>query len=160
MLIRPASEDDADAVWAIIGPVIRAGETYTIDPNIGQEAAVARWLGKDRETFVAVEAGKLVGTYYIRRNQEGGGDHVANCGYMTAQAQTGRGVARLMCAHSMDHAKARGFQAMVFNFVVSTNERAVRLWQSMGFEITGRVPGAFRHPSLGYADALIMFRSL
>jgi len=160
MLIRLAIQDDADAIWAIIGPTIRAGETYTIDPGITEEAAKARWLGSDRETFVAVEDGKIVGTYYIRPNQEGGGSHVANCGYMTGQGHTGRGVARRMCAHSMDHARARGFRAMVFNFVVSSNERAVRLWQSLGFEIVGRVPGAFRHPSLGYVDALVMFRTL
>lgn len=160
MLIRPAIQEDADAIWAIIGPTIRAGETYTIDPSITEEAAKARWLGSDRETFVAVEDGKIVGTYYIRPNQEGGGSHVANCGYMTAQAEAGRGVARRMCEHSMDHARARGFRAMVFNFVVSSNERAARLWRSLGFRIVGRVPGAFRHPSLGDVDALIMFRTL
>lgn len=160
MLIRPAIQDDADAIWAIIGPTIRAGETYTIDPSINEEAAKARWLGSDRETFVAVEDGKIVGTYYIRPNQEGGGSHVANCGYMTAQAEAGRGVARRMCEHSMDHARARGFRAMVFNFVVSSNERAVRLWQSLGFDIVGRVPGAFKHPSQGHVDALVMFRTL
>jgi ribosomal protein S18 acetylase RimI-like enzyme len=160
MLIRPATQDDADAIWAIIGPIIRAGETYTIDPNITPEAATARWLGADRETFAAVEDGTVVGTYYIRRNQEGGGAHVANCGYMTAQGHTGRGVARRMCEHSMKHARARGFAAMQFNFVVSTNERAVQLWQSLGFGIVGRLPGAFRHPSLGDVDALVMFRAL
>jgi L-amino acid N-acyltransferase YncA len=160
MLIRPATQDDADAIWSIIGPVIRAGETYTIDPDITEEAAKARWLGRDRETFVAVEDGRIVGTYYIRPNQEGGGRHVANCGYMTAAAQTGKGVARRMCEHSMDQARARGFRAMQFNFVVSSNERAVRLWQSLGFAIVGRMPGVFHHPSLGDVDALVMHRTL
>ncbi len=160
MLIRPATTDDASAIWAIIGPVIRAGETYTIDPDITEEAAVTRWLGPDRETFVALDGGRVVGTYYIRRNQEGGGSHVANCGYMTAQGQTGRGIARRMCEHSMAHARMRGFAAMQFNFVIASNERAVRLWQSLGFTIVGRVPGAFRHPALGDVDALIMFRVL
>jgi ribosomal protein S18 acetylase RimI-like enzyme len=160
MLIRPATQDDAGAIWAIIGPTIRAGETYTIDPGITEDAAIARWLGSDRETFVAVEDGAVVGTYYIRPNQEGGGAHVANCGYMTAQGRTGRGVARRMCEHSMEHARARGFRAMQFNFVVASNERAVRLWQSLGFGIVGRLPGAFHHPSLGYVDALVMFRTL
>jgi ribosomal protein S18 acetylase RimI-like enzyme len=160
MLIRPATHDDAAAIWAIIGPTIRAGETYTIAPDISEEAAIARWLGKDRETFVAIEDGKIVGTYYIRPNQEGGGRHVANCGYMTAQAEAGRGVARRMCEHSMEHARTRGFCAMQFNFVVSSNERAVRLWKSLGFEIVGRLPGAFRHPSLGDVAALVMFRTL
>lgn len=160
MLIRPATRDDVVAIWAIIGPTIRAGETYAIDPAITEEAAIARWLGPDRETFVAEQDGQVVGTYYIRANQEGGGAHVANCGYMTAQAQAGRGVARRMCAHSMDHARARGFRTMQFNFLVSTNERAVRLWQSLGFGIVGRLPGAFRHPVHGDVDALVMYRTL
>jgi len=79
---------------------------------------------------------------------------------MTAVSATGRGVARAMCAHSLDRARERGFRAMQFNFVISTNQRAVRLWQSFGFEIVGRLPGAFQHPTLGYVDAFIMYRDL
>ena len=160
MHIRPATRNDASAIWAIIGPTIRAGETYTIEPGIPEEAALDRWLGNDRETFVALDSDQIVGTYYLRPNQQGGGNHVANCGYMTLQAAGGRGIARLMCAHSMDAARERGFRAMQFNFVVSTNERAVVLWQSLGFDIVGRLPGAFRHPTLGYVDAFVMFRNL
>jgi ribosomal protein S18 acetylase RimI-like enzyme len=102
----------------------------------------------------------VLGTYFLRANQKGGGSHVANCGYITAARATGRGVARAMCAHSLDHARARGFQAMQFNFVVVTNERAVRLWQSFGFETVGRLPRVFRHPTLGLVDALVMHRVL
>lgn len=122
--------------------------------------ALAYWMGADRETFVAVDSADIIGTYYLRRNQAGGGDHVANCGYMTAPAATGRGVARRMCEHSLDYARSRGFRAMQFNFVVSTNERAIRLWTSLGFDIVGRLPLAFHHPSRGYVDAFVMFRAL
>jgi len=85
---------------------------------------------------------------------------VANCGYITDPAVAGKGVARRMAEHSIELARSQGFRAMQFNFVVSTNERAVRLWQSLGFEIVGRLPLAFRHPSLGYVDALVMFQAL
>jgi ribosomal protein S18 acetylase RimI-like enzyme len=122
--------------------------------------ALAYWLGADKETFVAEEDGLIVGTYYLRPNQAGGGAHVCNCGYMTSATATGRGIARMMCKHSLDHARARGYRAMQFNFVVSTNERAVRLWESLGFDIVGRLPLAFRHPTRGYVDAFVMFRSL
>jgi ribosomal protein S18 acetylase RimI-like enzyme len=118
------------------------------------------WTGPDRETFVAEEDGDILGTYYIRANQLGGGSHVANCGYMTHAAAEGRGIAKRMCEHSLAHARQRGFRAMQFNFVVSTNERAVRLWQSLGFEIVGRLPLAFGRPSGNYVDAFVMFRSL
>lgn len=158
--IRPATADDAADIWRIIGPTIRAGETYALPRDMSEADALAYWLGADRETFVAEADGRIVGAYYIRTNQQGGGAHVCNCGYMTDAAAAGRGVARAMCAHSLDHARVRGYRAMQFNFVVSTNDRAVRLWQSLGFEIVGRLPGAFEHPSKGYVDALVLSRTL
>lgn len=160
MEIRAARPDDAPAIWAIIEPVIRAGETYTLPRDMTQAAAMAYWTGPDRETFVAEENGRLFGTYFLRANQQGGGAHVANCGYITAVDATGRGIARMMCMHSLERTRARRFRAMQYNFVVSTNERAVRLWQSLGFEIVGTLPRAFAHPNLGDVDALVMFKTL
>ncbi len=158
--IRPATARDAAAIWRIIGPTIRAGETYALPQDLSEQAALDYWLGTDRETFVAEAGGDCLGTYYIRPNQPGRGAHVCNCGYMTAPEATGRGVARAMCAHSLDHARSAGFRAMQFNFVVGTNDRAIRLWQSMGFETVGRLPGAFDHPTLGWVDAVILYRRL
>ena len=122
--------------------------------------ALAHWMAADKETFVDEEDGLVLGTYYIRSNQPGGGAHVCNCGYVTSAAASGRGIARRMCEHSLNHARSRGYRAMQFNFVVSTNERAVRLWQSLGFAIVGRLPLAFSHPTQGYVDALVMYQSL
>ena len=160
LVIRPAEAGDRAAIWAIVGPGIGAGETYTLDRDMGEAEALAYWFGADKAVFVAEEAGIVLGTYYLRANQGGGGAHVANCGYMTGAAATGRGVARAMALHSFDEAKARGFRAMQFNFVVASNARAVGLWQSLGFAIVGRLPGAFEHPGLGFVDALVMFRAL
>jgi ribosomal protein S18 acetylase RimI-like enzyme len=160
MLIRPAASGDRNAIWAIMEPIIRAGETYTLPRHMDKESALAYWLSPEREVFVAEDHGEIVGTYCLQANQKGGGAHVANCGYMTAVASMGRGVARAMCAHSLDRARERGFRSMQFNFVISTNDRAVRLWQTFGFEIVGRLPKAFLHPTQGYVDAYIMFRNL
>lgn len=160
MLIRPATSDDAAAIWGIIEPTIRAGETYALDRGMRESEAIDYWFATDKEVFVAEADGTILGTYYLRANQAGGGAHVANAGYMTGVAATGRGVARAMGLHSLDHAAARGFRAMQFNFVVSSNERAVRLWQSLGFDIVGRLAGAFEHPVLGFVDALVMYRVL
>jgi ribosomal protein S18 acetylase RimI-like enzyme len=153
-------KDDETAIWSIIEPTIRAGETYALSREMTKADALLYWMGSDRETFVAEEDGRILGTYYLRSNQAGGGSHVANCGYMTDAAATGRGVARRMCEHSLAYARSRGYRAMQFNFVVSTNERAVRLWQLFDFKIVGRLPLAFNHPSHGYVDALVMFRPL
>jgi L-amino acid N-acyltransferase YncA len=160
LVIRAATADDADAIWAVMQPIIRAGETYTQPRDMDKQSALAFWLHKEHEVFVAEEDGKILGTYFLRANQKGGGGHVANCGYMTDVAATGRGVARAMCEHSLERARARGFRAMQFNFVVSCNERAVRLWQSFGFATVGTLPGAFCHPQLGYVDAYVMYRAL
>ena len=160
MLIRAAGPDDAPAIWSIIEPVIRAGETYTLDRDMTREEALAYWLAADKETFVAEQDGTVLGTYYIRPNQAGGGRHVCNCGFMTGGTATGRGVARQMGEHALAHARSRGYRGMQFNFVVSTNERAVRLWHFLGFEVVGRLPSAFNHPAEGYVDALVMFQAL
>lgn len=160
LIVRPGGATDADAIWAILEPTIRAGETYTVSRDMTREQALAYWLSPEHQVFVAEDGGDIVGTYYLKVNQKGGGAHVANCGYMTAQRAWGRGVARAMCSHSLEHAKAQGFRAMQFNFVVSSNERAVKLWQSFGFEIVGRLPRAFLHPRAGYVDALVMYREL
>lgn len=159
-MIRPATPNDLDAVWAIIEPVIRAGETLALPCGLSRDEALAIWTSQDRTLRVLEDEGEVLGVFYVRANQPGGGAHVANAGYVTATHATGRGVARRMCAASLDLARELGFCAMQFNFVVSTNVCAVALWQSMGFDIVGRLPGAFCHPSLGYVDALVMFREL
>jgi L-amino acid N-acyltransferase YncA len=158
--IRPATAADDDSIWAILEPTFRAGETYPIPRDISRKDALAYWRTPGHTVFVAEDGGRVVGTYYLRANNRGGGAHVANCGYMTAQGATGRGVARAMCAHSLEHARAQGFRAMQFNFVIASNARAVRLWQACGFAIVGTLPEAFAHPSEGFVDAHVMFRLL
>jgi len=163
MIIRPAVGGDEAAIGRIITPVIRAGETYALPTNWTEAEALAYWGSPGHTVFVAVDDdGAVVGTYYIRPNQRagGGGDHVANCAFMTAASATGRGVATAMCTHALQYAAAAGYRAMQFNFVVSTNARAVALWGRFGFDIVGRLPGAFRHPTLGRVDALVMYRTL
>ncbi len=158
--IRLATVDDADDIWCILEPVLRAGDTYTLPRDIGRAEALAYWFADGNQVFVAEEDGDVVGTYYLRANQRGGGSHVCNCGYMTAAHATGRGIARTMCLHSKEQARQSGFRAMQFNFVVGTNERAVKLWHSLVFEIVGRLPLAFQHPTRGFVDAFVMFAAL
>ncbi len=158
--LRPADERDHPALWAMLEPVFRAGDTYAVNPGIGRDAALEMWCGGTHRAFVAEAEGQALGSYYICPNQGGGGAHVCNCGFVTAAAAQGRGVARAMLAHALDTARAMGFAAMQFNFVVETNSRALKLWLDHGFEVVGRLPGAFRHPAKGEVDALVMYRRL
>jgi ribosomal protein S18 acetylase RimI-like enzyme len=158
--MRAAQPDDAPAIWSILQPVFRAGETYALARDIGQAQALGYWCGHGHEAFVAEEQTTILGSYFLCANQHGGGAHVANCGYVTAAAAQGRGIARLMLEDSLTRARQRGYRAMQFNFVVSSNERALKTWQAYGFEVVGRLPLAFEHPRLGFIDALVMYRNL
>jgi len=160
LVVRPAADSDREAIWAVLEPMIRAGETYPLPRDMSKDKALAWWFSPEKEPFVWEENGAVLGTYFLKANQQGGGAHVANCGYVTSVAAQGRGIARAMCLHSLERAKERGFRAMQFNFVVSSNTRAVKLWSSLGFETVGRLPLVFKHPTLGYVDALVMVRQL
>lgn len=158
--IRLATEADHDAIWEIFYDVISAGDAFAFDPEMSRQDALAFWCGVGKQTYVAEQNGQLCGSYYLKPNQQGGGAHVANAGYMVSSVARGQHVGRLMAEHSLTEARRLGFRAMQFNFVVSTNTPAIHLWQQLGFKIVGTLPGAFRHPSKGYVGVYIMFRSL
>jgi ribosomal protein S18 acetylase RimI-like enzyme len=159
--IRPLHDPDWPAAWAIIEPVFRAGETYGVAPDITEDAAYRKWVTEARNSYVAIdEAAGVVGTYFLKPNYGGPGSHVANCGYIVAEGARGQGLATAMCRHSQRAAVAAGFRAMQYNFVVATNEPAIRVWQREGFHIAGTLPGAFNHPRHGLVDAYVMFRTL
>lgn len=160
MEIREATPEDFDAIWEIFHEIVSAGETYAYDPETTKDQAYHLWMEMPQKTFVAEDEGKIVGTYYIKKNQPGLGSHVCNCGYMTAGAARGKGVATQMCLHSQEIARQMGFKAMQFNLVVASNEGAVRLWQKLGFQIVGRLPKAFNHRRLGLVDAFVMYKWL
>lgn len=158
--VRPATEADQDAIWSILKPVYRAGETYCVPRDITRDEALADWYARPFSAFVAEHRGRIVGTSHIGPNRPAGGSHVANASFATHAEARGKGVARALAEHAKSWAQSNGFSAMQFNFVVSTNEDAVHLWQKTGFQIAGRLPGAFMHPARGMVDALVMYSTL
>jgi L-amino acid N-acyltransferase YncA len=161
MKIRQATDTDRDAVWNIFHEVVADGDTYALDPNISREDALAYWFAPGTHTFVAEQSGiGIAGTYILRPNQSGGGAHVANAGFMVSTSARGRGIGRAMAEHCLSEAFRLGFRAMQFNYVISTNTSAIRIWQDLGFEIVGTLPDAFCHPRKGYVDVHVMYRSL
>lgn len=159
--IRPATPADWSGIWAVLEPMIREGETYPLDRDLDERAAFDYWNARDKSVFVAIDVGeKIVGTYTLRPNSTGPAAHVANAGYAVRPDQRGKGIAQALCRHSLATAREQGYRAMQYNLVIATNERAVRLWQYMGFAIVGALPGAFRHPSAGFVDAYVMYQQL
>src|SRR6478735_594420 len=160
LAIRPAAFADQAAVWQILEPAIRAGETLALDQDLTRAGALDYWFSARHEVFVAEQEGTVVGTYLLRANEAGGGAHVATALYVVSPAATGRGIAQAMIEHSLDHARKRGFSAMQLGFVPSSEERRLKLWQRAGFSVLARLPKAFRHPSLGLIDAFVLHRAL
>ena len=160
MNIRNARPEDFDNIWPIFHEIVAAGETYAYEQTTEKADAYELWMVHPRQTFVAEENGQILGTYFIKTNQPGRGSHVCNCGYMVSSRAEGQGLATKMCIHSQDVARKMGYKAMQFNFVVESNERAIRLWQRLGFDVVGTIPWAFAHPELGYVAAHVMYKWL
>lgn len=158
--LRAATPADADAIWAILEPILRAGEPFALPADWSREEALGYWLQPAHRAFVAERNGRLLGAYYLRPNQLGPGDHVANGSYATHPDARGQGVARAMGLHSFEAARQAGFTALQFNLVLATNAAAIGLWRSLGMNAVGRLPQVFRHPRLGLVDALVMHRPL
>lgn len=160
MNIREATENDIDAIWPIFNEIVSIGETYAYPKETTKSEALKIRMQLPRKTYVVEDDNQILGTYYIKTNQAGPGDHVCNCGYMVSSKARGKGLATAMCEHSQNVATELGYKAMQFNFVASSNEGAVRLWNKLGFEIVGRLPKAFNHPVQGFIDALVMYKWL
>jgi L-amino acid N-acyltransferase YncA len=158
--IRSAVYADQESVWQTLEPTIRAGESLALDRDITRASALDYWFSARHEVFVTEQEGTIVGTYFLCANEAGGGAHVANAVYVVSPSATGRGIAQAMCEHSLSHARDRGFLAMQFNLVLGSEERRLKLWQRAGFEIVGKLPKVFRHPSLGLIDGYVMHRAL
>jgi ribosomal protein S18 acetylase RimI-like enzyme len=158
--IREASRHDRDAVWEILRAVVAAGDTYVFDPEIPREEALAYWFHPGTRIYVAESEGRILGTYILKPNQPGLGSHVSNAAFMVSTSARGLGIGRAMGEHCLDEARRLGYRAMRFNFVVATNEAAVKLWERLGLTIVGSLPGAFRHRTSGFVDAYVMFQTL
>lgn len=158
--IRIATGDDGPAVWEIIKAVIAGGDTYVFSPETPEQEMLDYWFSPEKHTYVALLDGRIGATFWLKANQPGLGSHIANAAYMVAPDARGKGIGREIAEWSLDEARRLGFTAMQFNFVVKSNEAAVKLWQKIGFEIVGEIPDAFQHSTLGLVNAYVMYRKL
>jgi ribosomal protein S18 acetylase RimI-like enzyme len=157
---RIATHEDEEALWGILEPMVREGGTYVFSLDKTKESMMGYWMGADKVTFVVEKEGLVVGTFYLKANQEGLGDHICNAGLVVSRDAEGQGVGRWMGEFAQAAAKSRGFLAMQFNFVIQSNQKAVHLWKSLGFSVIGEIPEAYRHPNLGLVSALIFHKKL
>lgn len=160
LTIRDATDADWPAIWAVMQPIVVAGETYTIDRDVSSESARAFWLRPGNRVYVALADGAVVGTAKLVRNFDGPAAHVANASFMVDAAAGRRGIGRALGEHVLAEARVAGYRAMQFNAVVSSNTGAVALWQSLGFEILATIPDAFDSPTRGLVGLHVMYRAL
>ena len=158
--IRSAIAGDWPAIWKIFRSVVQRGDTYAFSPELDEKSAHEIWFAAGAQIFVAEAKRRVVGTFFVKPNQPGLGSHVANAGFMVDPAMHGAGIGRAMGEYALAWAKHQGYQAMQFNFVVSTNTGAVALWKKLGFAIIGTIPRGFHHAQLGCVDVYVMHREL
>ncbi len=159
--IRPATDADFEAISGIFRSHVGGGETYAFEVGTSDADTRAYWLGPGVTSFVAVLGDeRVLGMYKLVPNQVGRGGHVANASFMVSPSAQGVGVGRMLGEHALAQARSLGFLAMQFNYVVSTNTAAIKLWKALGFSIVGTLPKAFRHKRLGFVDAYVMYRLL
>lgn len=159
MIIREATERDYNAVWNVFEAVIQQGETYAYEV-VSQTDLSSLWFAPGMKTYVAVESNQVLGTYILKPNQPGRGNHIANASYLVKAASRGKGIGDTLCKHSIQTARELGYEGIQFNLVVSSNTAAVALWERNGFQILGTIPRGFRHKKLGLIDAHIMYLDL
>lgn len=162
MLIREAGPQDWPAIWPFFHRIVAVGETFTFPTDLDEDQGRDWWLlSPPHRTVVAVDdSGAVLGTAKMNRNHMGNGSHIASASYMVDPEHAGRGVGRALCEYTLDWARTAGYRAMQFNAVVETNVHAVKLYQSLGFEVLGTLPEGFKHPTAGYVGLHIMYRPL
>lgn len=161
MVIRPIRQADWDQIYPFFSTIVAAGETYAYPENLSSDEAQAYWVAAPPgRTVVAADGDAVIGSATMGPNRPGRGSHVATASFMVDPAGQGRGVGRALGLHVLEWARSSGYRGIQFNAVVETNHGAVRLWQSLGFEILATVPEAFNHRTHGYVGLHVMFQSL
>jgi L-amino acid N-acyltransferase YncA len=162
VVIRNATIEDWPAIWSFLHEIVARGDTFAYDQDMDESTARAMWLSTPPErTVVAIEGdGSVVGSAQIGPNHAGPGAHVASASFMVDPAHWGKGIGRALAEHAVEWARGKGYRAMQFNAVASTNTHAIALYRSLGFEVLATIPDGFQHPAKGYVGLHIMYRRL
>ncbi len=159
--IRPAHEDDWPQIWPFFAAIVADGESYAYPDDLTSEEARDLWMERPPGLTVVLEDdGRVLGTAKMGPNRPSRGDHVGTASFMVDASAGGRGVGRALATYVVDWHREQGYAGIQFNAVVETNTAALRLWQSVGFEIIGTVPGAFRSARHGRVGLHVMYLPL
>lgn len=166
MEIRSATRDDWAGIWPFYRDIVAARTTYAYDPDLSADQAAEGWFrDAPGATVVAVDhgadgSGRIVGSATMGPNRPGPGSHIGTASFMVDPSVHGRGIGRRLAEYVIDWHRRNGYHGIQFNAVVETNERAVQLWQSLGFVIIGTVPEAYQHAELGLVGLHVMYLPL
>ena len=161
MSIRQATADDWPQIWPIFAEIVEAGETYAYPTDLNSDQARDLWLERPPgSTVVLEEDGQILGSAKMGPNRPGRGSHIGTASFMVSAGSRGRGVGRRLAEHMVEWHRDQGYRGIQFNAVVESNTAAVHLWQQLGFEIVGTVPGAFESRTHGLVGLHVMYLEL
>jgi GNAT superfamily N-acetyltransferase len=161
VLIRSVTDADWPRIWPFFSRIVAAGETYAYPEDLTSEVAKRLWLETaPGQTAVAVEGDVVLGSAKMGPNRPGRGAHIATASFMVDPDHGGKGVGGALGNYVVEWARAAAYLGMQFNAVVETNAVAVRLWESLGFEILATVPQAFDSRTHGYVGLHVMYLRL
>lgn len=163
--MRPQEQD---AVRSLLNTAIIEGESYPQAQPLSEPEFAAYWLSRDAFVVRAITdnktqqllPGTVLGAFYLKPNFPGRCSHICNAGFIVQPRVRGQGIGRLMGVAMLQIAAALGYTAVMFNLVFETNSTSLKLWQSLGFEIIGRIPQAVKLSQGRVVDALMMYRAL
>ncbi len=159
--IRLATDADWPWIWPFFAEIVAAGESYAFPEDLTLESGRGWWMEQSPgRTVVLEDNGRILGSAKMGPNRPGRGDHVGTASFMVDPRASGRGVGGALASYVVAWHRDHGYAGIQFNAVVETNTAAVHLWESLGFEVVGTVPGAFRSATHGRVGLHVMYLAL
>lgn len=159
--MRQYNNSDITAIQSIWNEVILEGECFLWEQPFSKDE-MDKILEVQEVIYCAIDEKdeKVVGFYVLHDNFPTRGNHIANALYAVDKSYKGQGIGKLLGSHSIKIALEKGYSAIQFNAVVSTNNTAIKLWEGLGFKKIGTIEQGFRNKNNEFVDLYIYHRLL
>lgn len=159
LTVRQFKKEDVKEMTGIWNQVVDEANAFPQEKQFSFEEAEAFFRGQSH-TAVAEADGKIVGFYILHPNNVGRCGHLSNASYAVSRCARGQHIGEQLVRNCMEKAKELGFKVLQFNAVVATNKGAIRLYDRLGFQRLGTVPGGYRLADGSYEDIILFYITL